>query len=212
VEDITITNHTALLLPNLDSSKLFESRIKSVPSNTQSNELATLMINNVDNAQNLLAKIKNKTFTVSYFDKYNQSEFSLRLMLQFIDQLKKQCNISIAELNVHLEKTAFRSTSYPEFIINNYSTIEDYEYDLKELSNNFSFKVNAKEEFRLPHYRYFQFTSTDISFTIRIDGGIAHGIKPKERLFSKEMTYDNQLFEIRKDVGYDIIFNISYEI
>lgn len=211
VENIYITNHTALVVPNLDSSNLFESRIKFVPNNTQSNELAKLMINNLHDAQNLLAKLKNKTFSVSYFDKYNQSEFSLRLMLQFIDQLKEQWDIEISELNVHLEKTAFRGANYPEFIIHNYKELEDYVYDLKELSNNFSFKVNAKEEFRLPHYRYFQFSTEDSTFTIRIDGGIAHGIKPKERLTSKDMTYDNQLFEIRKDVNYDIIFNINYE-
>jgi hypothetical protein len=44
-----------------------------------------------------------------------------------------------------------------------------------------------------------------------VDGGIAHGFKPVERLLSNEMNFDNQVFDIRKDVNYDIIFNINYE-
>ena len=80
-----------------------------------------------------------------------------------------------------------------------------------ELSKCFNFKINLKEENRLPHYRYFQFTANDISFSIRIDGGIAHGFKPVDRLTSNEMTFENQIFEIRKDVLHDIIYNISIE-
>ena len=44
---------------------------------------------------------------------------------------------------------------------------------------------------------------------MRIDGGIAHGIKPVERLKSTEMNFDNEEFKIRKDVLHDIIYTIS---
>jgi hypothetical protein len=50
-----------------------------------------------------------------------------------------------------------------------------------------------------------------LSFSIRIDGGIAHGLKPVERLESEDMRYKNQIFEIRKDVYHDIIYNFSFE-
>jgi hypothetical protein len=112
---------------------------------------------------------------------------------------------------VHLEKANFKSYNHPEFIIHNYKEYADYVNDLKEVSKNFTFTVYAIEEYRLPHYRYFEFISTDLSFTIRVDGGIAHGFKPVERLLSNEMNFDNQVFDIRKDVNYDIIFNINYE-
>lgn len=131
------------------------------------------------------------------------------MMLQFVNQLKELWPIDISELNVHLEKSAFRNPNFPEYIINNYKEFEDYTYDLDKLAPFYDFKINAKEEHRLPHFRYFEFKSDHISFILRIDGGIAHGFKPVERLRSEDMSYENLVFEIRKDVEYEIIYNIS---
>jgi DEAD/DEAH box helicase domain-containing protein len=199
------------MLPNFNTSSLYEARLQSISSGSQSNDLAKIVLAKLSNGDDFISKIQNKNFTVSYYDKFNQSELSMRLMLQFINQLKDLCSISISELNVHLEKAGFKSYSFPEFIIHNYKVYEDYVHDLNELSQNFSFKINGKAEFRLPHYRIFEFKSEDVSFTIRIDGGIAHGIKPTERLLSEKMTFNNQIFEIRKDVSHDIIYNISID-
>ena len=211
VELDSIKNHEPFPLPNFTTSNLYESKIHTINRNSQSNDLAKFVTENLSNLQDLVSKIKGKSFTVSYFDKYNQSEFSMRLMLQFINELKELWSISISEFNVHLEKAAFKSPNYPEYIIHNYKEYDDYAYDLKELSNDFNFKINIKEEYKLPHYRFFQFSANDISFSIRIDGGIAHGFKPVERLTSKEMPFENQIFEIRKDVLHDIIYNISID-
>ncbi len=211
VELDSIKNQEPFPLPNFTSNNLYESKIHNITRNSQSNDLAKFVTENLSNLQDLVSKIKGKSFTVSYFDKYNQSEFSMRLMLQFINELKELWSISISEFNVHLEKAAFKSPNYPEYIIHNYKEYDDYAYDLKELSNDFNFKINIKEEYKLPHYRFFQFSANDISFSIRIDGGIAHGFKPVERLTSKEMPFENQIFEIRKDVLHDIIYNISID-
>ncbi len=211
VDDLTIPDYTFHPMPQIDSGNLYESRIQSIPRNSQSNEIASLMIQKLNNVQDLLSKIKNKSYKVSYFDKYNQSEFSMRLMLQFINQMKELWPIEISELNVHLEKNAFRNNYFPEFIIHNYKEYEDYVYDLNKLSGSFNFKINTKEAYRLPHFRYFEFKADDVSFIVRIDGGIAHGFKPLDRLTSEDMSYENQVFEIRKDVGYDVIYNISIE-
>lgn len=211
VELDNIKNHEPFPLPNFTTNNLYESRIQSIPRNSQSNYVAKLLIENLNNFQDFKSKIKDKTFTVSYYDKYNQSEFSMRLMLQFINELKELLSITVSEFNVNLEKSAFKSPNYPEYIIYNYKEYDDYAHDLMELSKCFNFKINIKEENRLPHYRYFQFTANDISFSIRIDGGIAHGLKPVDRLTSNEMTFENQIFELRKDVLHDIIYNISIE-
>lgn len=211
VELDSIKNHEPFPLPNFTSNNLYESKIHTITRNSQSNYLAKYVTENLSNVQDLVSKIKDKSFTVSYFDKYNQSEFSMRLMLQFINELKGLLLISISEFNVHLEKSAFKSPNYPEYIIHNYKEYDDYAYDLKELSNAFDFKINIKEDYKLPHYRFFQFSGDDISFSIRIDGGIAHGFKPVDRLTSNEMTLDDQIFEIRKDVLHDIIYNISID-
>ncbi len=212
VDDSLFNDYKAFVIPELASGNLYESRIQgSIPRDATSNDLAALMVSNLKNNQDLLSKISNQEFKVSYFDKYNQSEFSLRLLLQFVNQLKEIWPINIAELNVHLAKGDFRSPNYPEFIIHNYKELNDYVYDLTKLGAHFDFKISFKEEHRLPHYRYFEFTSNEVSFSIRIDAGIAHGLKPVQRLISNDMKMENQLFAIRKDVGYDLIYNINIE-
>jgi Zn finger protein HypA/HybF involved in hydrogenase expression len=211
VELDSIQNYDPFPLPNFSSNNLYESKIHNITRNSQSNDLAKFVIENLGNLQDLKSKIENKSFTVSYFDKYNQSEFSMRLMLQFINVLKDLFSITISEFNVHLEKAAFKSPSYPVYIIHNYKEYDDYAYDLQELSKSFEFEINVKEEYNLPHYRFFQFSNDEISFSIRIDGGIAHGFKPVERILSQDMTLNDQIFEIRKDVLHDIIYNISID-
>ncbi|GAA4801859.1 hypothetical protein [Litoribaculum gwangyangense] len=62
----------------------------------------------------------------------------------------------------------------PYYIIHNYQNLLDYKHNLEKLSKSLSFDLNAEEEQILPHYRYFDFKSKEVSFQIRIDGGIAH--------------------------------------
>ncbi|MDB9783178.1 DUF1998 domain-containing protein, partial [Winogradskyella sp.] len=212
IEDVKLEEYCQFVVPELAIGNLYESRIKkSIPRETKSNEIAKLMCTNLLDEKDLLSKIENQTFKVSYYDKYNQSEFSLRLMLQFVNQLKKMWPINVSELNVHLAKADFKSYNYPTFIIHNYKELDDYVYDLKELSYHFDFKLNYIKEFKLPHYRYFKFTGEKTTFNIRIDAGLAHGLKPVERLTSMDMKMQNQVFNIRKDVGYDLIYNINIE-
>ncbi len=211
IEKTDVTTYKDLQLPDLATNNLYESRIGSVPRNTKSNDLAGLMISSLNNSNDLSARIKDKTFKVSYFDKYNQSEFSMRLILQFINQIKDLWSVKIEELNIHISNQDFRNYQYPQYIIHNYKESEDYEYDLNKLSNAYNYKINLVKEYRLPHYRYFNFESEDLSFSIRIDGGIAHGLKPVKRLTSEELKLENEVFEIRKDVSHDIIYNISFE-
>lgn len=200
-----------LKLPDLTNIKLFESKVGAIPKGCMSNNLVQVMLQNLSNTPELLSKIKNQTYTVSYFDKYNQSEFSLRLLLQFVQAFQKEAGIEVSDLNVFLERGAFENNRYPNYIIHNYASIDDYKYDLDKISETIDFKVDAVVKERLPHYRYLEFKSDNLTFQIRIDGGIAHGFKPVEFLRSDDMTYDNTPIEIKKDVMHDIIYNISIE-
>jgi len=212
IENYSLVQYANYSVPGFSTSNLYESRIKgSLPIKSQSNHIALLMSENLLNLKELLANVSNKTYKVSYFDKYNQSEFSLRLVLQFINQIKEIWSIDIDVLNIHLSKADFKSFNYPEYIIHNYKELDDYVYDLEELSKNFDFAISFKEEHRLPHYRYFEFKSDETTFSIRIDAGIAHGLKPVERLTSNDMKMTNEVFEIRKDVRHDLIYNLSIE-
>lgn len=191
------------------TTNIYEARIGSIPFNSNSDELARIMLESLDNKADLLHKIKNQNFSVDYFDKYNQSEFSMRLLLQFVHQFKTICDVTIDDFKIHLSENDFKNNREPYYIIDNYKTVDDYENDLQQIAEDFDFNINFEKEERLPHYRFFQFKNDEISFSIRIDAGIAHGIKPVERLKSTEMALDNTILKIRKDVLHDIIYTIN---
>lgn len=211
VENLEFKDYEPFILPELDSSKLYESRIKNIPFNSYSNDISKYMMDGLNNSDDFLSKVKNQKFDVAYYDKYNQSEFSLRLMLQFIEQLKKLCEFEVSDFNVHLCDSDFKSSQSPNYIIHNYQLLDHYLDDLEQISGSYDFDIGSKNERRLPHYRYFSFTSDKIKFNIRIDAGIAHGFKPIKYLIPSEMKNEKQIFKIRKDVNYDIIYNINIE-
>jgi len=197
------------LQPPALTSTIEEVRITTIPYSFNSNQLANLVIDKLENKADFINSIKGKSFTVNYFDKYNVTEFSMRLLFQFLDEFKNSTEIIIDDFNIHLSEKDFRSHHFPFYIIDNYKSIADYRDDLEKLSEDFDFNVNLNIENQMPHYRYFEFVSNLTSFTIRIDGGIAHGIKPVERLKSEKLSFDNDIFKIRKDVLHDIIYTFN---
>ncbi len=212
VVDSSIPDYESFILPNFQNCNLFESRLSSIPYGTKSNELAGLVLNNVNNSQGLIDSLNGNTFEISYFDKYNQSKFSLLMLLQFLNQFKTICCFHIKTFKVYLSRKDFRNYDNPFYIIHNYISIDDYKCDLEDLERNFNFKVQIEEVSTLPHYRYFELKSNNITINIRIDGGIAHGLKPIDYLESKKLlSTNNYIFEIRKDVYYDLIYNFNIE-
>ena len=204
-----IEDYPDFKLPQLNST-IEEVKITSLPFNFYSNQLAEIVLDKLENKIEFINQVKEKSFKVNYFDKYNLSEFSMRLLLQFVDKFQKLTEVNINEFNIHLAEKDFKqSNNVPYYIIDNYRNIIDYDEDLSEISKDLNFGVNLIKENQIPHYRYFEFISDSLSFTMRIDGGIAHGIKPVERLKSTEMNFDNEEFKIRKDVLHDIIYTIS---
>jgi DEAD/DEAH box helicase domain-containing protein len=198
-------------LPAFATNNLFEARIISIDQNgIDSNAIANTVTNNLNNVEGFLKEIKGNEFEVAYFDKFNQSEFSMRLLLQFIAQLDPLWQIKISKLNVHLDSRNFKSTKCPYYIIDNYQNIEEYESDFDSLALSYKFDTEIIRSQNLPHYRYFHFKAKNFSFSLRIDGGIAHGFKPMDYLKYKELILEDTVFLIRKDAMYDIIFNIGF--
>lgn len=210
VEDFDILDFNNIVLP-VFTSDIYEAKISYLPQNFQSTEIAKIMFDQIVNKEDLLQKISNQSFSVDYFDKYNQSEFSLRLLLQFVYRMAKLCGIKVENFNIHLSEHDFqRNYEAPYYIINNYKFLDDYKDDLEKLSEEYDYEINLKKEEKLPHYRYFEFKNDKTSFIIRIDGGIAHGLKPMKYLKSSEIDLENIEFEIKKDVPHDIIYTISF--
>src|SRR5690606_35105837 len=112
--------------PDFSNTPFFESRIKTIPRESQSGDLAGLMIQNLSDAQNLLDKLKNQSYRVSYFDKYNRSEFSLRLALQFLSEFAKNADIQITSFDINIGKQYFNLSTSPTYLIHLYEDWEDY--------------------------------------------------------------------------------------
>ena len=211
VEGETIESKQAIVLPNLNSNNLFEAKVQAIQNGTVSNDLAKIVLDNLKGVDDFKSKVKNQEYQVSYLDKYNQSQFSMRLMLQFISQFADIVSIDVSKFTVHQSAHDFKTNTDPEYIINNYKDSADYAHDLAVLADDFEFEIVHKLEHKLPHYRVFKFTSDKTSFSVRIDAGIAHGLSPVDYVKQDELGLTNQVFKIKKYVAHDLIYVIGID-
>ncbi|WP_394906083.1 DEAD/DEAH box helicase [uncultured Mesonia sp.] len=212
VEKAKTKHYPDFVVPQITAGNLYESRIKgNIPKNSQSSDLAQLVITNLNNAKDFLSRITNQSYEVSYYDKFNQSEFALRLLLQFVNKFKTLAKIELSNLMIHLSEKDFKTYKSPEYIIHNFRKIDDYENILSSLNDSLDFTSEVVKVDKLPHYRYFEFKNDKIIFTLRVDAGLAHGLSPVKYLVSEDLCGGNESFAIRKFVSHDLIYNISVE-
>ncbi|MEJ7778682.1 MAG: DEAD/DEAH box helicase [Daejeonella sp.] len=191
---------------------LFESKISTISRDCKSSELAGHVWSNLANKAELAKRAIGKKFSVSYFDKYNQSEFSMRMLLQFIEKFEEILKCNIENLDINLSEYDFSNNfKSPQYIIHNLQSIAQYQSLLEEITGSSNINANVVITDRLPHYRYFKFTSAEFSFHLRIDGGVAHGLKPLAFLKPGDLPMDNVDFPIKKDVPHDLIYSFSIE-
>ncbi|MEP6845812.1 MAG: DUF1998 domain-containing protein [Panacibacter sp.] len=192
--------------------ELFEAIVSTLPRNCNSSELAEQVLNDLTNRDELLKRVSGEKFSVSYFDKYNQSEFSMRMLLQFTERLSELLSFDVADLIIYLSYADFvNNYRAPQYIIHNLKSVTDYEFLLNQLTQGTSTNAQVAITERLPHYRYFEFRSANLTFHLRIDGGIAHGIKPIEFLKPGYLALESITFPIKKDVPHNLIYSFSIE-
>ena len=201
-------------IPSFDIH-VVESHIGWMSTSINSDQIATQVLLNIDNgSKNLvMEKFRNKTFEVDYYDKYNLSEFSMQLLLQYIDQWKIHTNSTITALRIHLTDKAF-SKNYnrdTQKIADNFGSIEAYEKHLKNLAEDYAYPITLVHSYKLPHYRFFSFQeeNSKSKIEIRIDGGIAHGFIPNEDLYNNDLK-KVEPFKIKKIVAHDLIYYFSF--
>ena len=192
--------------------ELFESKVSTISRDCKSSELAAHVWINLPNNAELAKRAANRIFSVSYFDKYNQSEFSMRMLLQFIGKFEEILKCKIQKLDIHLSEYDFSNNfKSPQYIIHNLQSTDRYKSILEEISASSTIDSKVVVIDRLPHYRYFKFRSTEFTFHLRIDGGVAHGLKPLAFLKPGDLAMTNVDFPIKKDVPHDLIYNFSIE-
>ncbi|SFK77776.1 Helicase conserved C-terminal domain-containing protein [Porphyromonadaceae bacterium KH3CP3RA] len=213
IESFTSFALNELSLPQLNSN-VREVKIKSLPYHyCSSKNLADRILEELEDRSDFIEKIKNKRFIVDYYDKYNQSEFSKRLLLHFMKNLSEITGMTIDKFKIHLSERDFKEYRIPYLLGNNYTSLEKYQTNLDaffgKFSQDYNFDTKIVREDRMPHYRYFEFKSDDLSFTIRIDGGIAHGLRPEQQIPISDVAQKDPDIKIEKYVLHDLIYTFT---
>lgn len=194
------------------TSKISEVKIsKLTPNGFDSKELFSHIFNQLDNKDEIISKLEGRNISLSYTDKYNQSEFSMRLLLQFVERLAEETKSKISEFKIDLSENDFKTIQYPIFIHRNYQSIEDYEDSLSDFGKNFKFSPEIVRKDRLPHYRLLSIKAENEVVDIRINAGIAHGLKPVEDIEMLNIENKNNSILIRKYLSHDLIYTFIVE-
>jgi DEAD/DEAH box helicase domain-containing protein len=201
--------YNRLTEPQIDESKIFEVRVKELPRTTTNRNLAEYIIHKMDRWQELKVQIENNDYTVTYVDKFNQSPLSANLAVNFVKRLSKVFEFNIKELNFDLDFSAFRFDSRSKLIFSNFNNGVDY---LEYVSqSDLGSHIEVKDK-RLPHYRYFHFHSQTISFEIRVDAGIAHGLGTTHRpLDVYEWIKEEISIFKRREFEHDLIYTLTID-
>lgn len=192
--------------PTFLANKLFEYRITELPNNFKSSDLP-FELKRMSEFDILYKYLSDKTFKISYSDRYNRSEFSLRLLFQFIEGLSKVFSFKIDQFKVILG--AFNENLKPNYIHHSYYCFDDYEIAFESLKDKYEFKSELIYD-QPPHYRFFKFELNNKSyFEIRIDGGVHHGLKSKRSISLSYRNIPKEFFEIQKYNDDDLIYNFT---
>jgi hypothetical protein len=154
--------------------------------------------------------MESQKFNVTYSDRYLKTPFSCLLMLQFLDRLQTVLDFEIEEFNFIGQK--FYNDREPYKIFHEFKDNESRDSYIKSLSYELNLKTVNVLCKSIPHFRYFEFSNSDIKIIIRPDAGVEHGWKLKD----SSTNYDEVLnlttqFEILKMNNHPILYTISIE-
>lgn len=207
IKDFSDEKNSKFENPTFVGNKLFEYRITDLPYNFKSSELP-FELEKLPEFHSIYNYLSGKTFKISYSDRYNRSEFSLRLLFQFIEGLSKVFNFKIKQFKVHLCK--FKENSQPTYFYHPYYSFNDFQKAFNILSTKYEFKCELFFEDFIPHYRFFKFELDNKScFEIRIDGGVHYGLKSKRSISVSKNNIPKEYFEIMKINNDDLIYNLT---
>jgi disulfide oxidoreductase YuzD len=189
-----------------ENTNLFEFKLHEF-NGINMGSLGASVISNLNLTEALKTKISNQHFTVTYSDVYNNSAFSMVLSRLFVESVCKTINSELVHYRVLTSNMQSRSNGrYITDPILSFSELQEFGETNDVMKGT---PVICPAE-RLPHYRIFEFKAeTGISFSIRIDGGIQHGLRPKHRIYFEQEDLLNPETELVKMVDYELIYTLS---
>jgi ATP-dependent helicase YprA (DUF1998 family) len=189
-----------------ENTRIFEFKLHEL-NGINMGSLGTSVISNLNLTEAVKTKISNQSYTVTYSDVYNNSAFSMVLSRLFAESVCNAINGELVRYRVLTSDMQSRSNGrYITDPILSFSELQEF----GEMNDVMKGTPVICPDERLPHYRIFEFKSeTGTSFSIRIDGGIHHGLRPKDRIYFEQDDLLNSDTEILKIVNYELIYTLS---
>ena len=189
-----------------ENTRIFEFKLHEL-NGINMGSLGTSVISNLNLTEAVKTKISNQSYTVTYSDVYNNSAFSMVLSRLFAESVCNAINGELVRYRVLTSDMQSRSNGrYITDPILSFSELQEF----GEMNDVMKGTPVICPDERLPHYRIFEFKSeTGTSFSIRIDGGIHHGLRPKDRIYFEQDDLLNSDTEILKIVNYQLIYTLS---
>lgn len=210
INSLTSLNLGKIEITNLlNAGSIYEVYI-DISSSLQSVNLVDEVLKNLKPKVDLKSKMESQKFNVTYSDRYLKTPFSCLLMLQFLDRLQTVLDFEIEDFNFIGQK--FYNDREPYKIFHEFKDNESRDSYIKSLSYELNLKTVNVLCKSIPHFRYFEFSNSDIKIIIRPDAGVEHGWKLKD----SSTNYDGVLnlttqFEILKMNNHPILYTISIE-
>tara|TARA_R110002049_G_scaffold1346_1_gene10226 strand:- start:1790 stop:7675 length:5886 start_codon:yes stop_codon:yes gene_type:complete len=203
-------NYNQLIIPQIDQTKIWEARISSLPQKSTNTDLATIALSKMNGVVDCLKKLKDGSFKVSYFDKFNNSALSANLTINFVNRIATLIGIEVESLDVIVGKQSFQENNREQLIFLPFYRSNDFSAYLKSTYQGYPIDVEFQEV--MPHYRYFRFEGLESSFEIRIDAGIAHGIGTPHRPRNVNQWIDDSItIYKRKEFQHDLIYTLTIQ-
>ena len=189
-----------------ENTSLFEFKLQEL-NGINMGSLGASVISNLNLTETVKTKISNQNYTVTYSDVYNNSAFSMVLSRLFVESVCKAINSELTHYRALTSDMQTRSNGrYITDPILSFSELQEFG-ETNDIMNGTP--VICPTE-RLPHYRILEFKSeTGTSFSLRIDGGIHHGLRPKDRIYFEQDNLLNSDIELIKMVNYELIYTLS---
>jgi len=199
------------LAVNIDQQSMFEVLIDT-PGSIPSNTIADLLLEKVKLKRNLESLMKGRSFEVRYVDRYLRTPLGAILLTQFLSRLSGLLGFSIQSFK-------FEGQEYPEgrppvLIFHNFKDVVERNNAITSFASELGLPVTEAVSGDIPHYRYFEFKSDQLSVIIRPDAGIEHGwflSGSNGKSYNSATSAMNALQISKKEGSKPILYTISIE-
>jgi DEAD/DEAH box helicase domain-containing protein len=197
----------------IDEQNIFETIIEE-PNSLSSDQIASVLINQLHNKLDLKALLENQHIEITYCDRYIKTPFGCILMLQFVNQLRNQLGFSIESFKFKGQE--FEEAKSPYYLYHHFKNDINRNKAVEKFAHQLGILNATAINDTLPHYRFFELKNNTIKIIIRPDAGIEHGWFYNSEKFNSEIQYTSDtnasnIINIKQKEKSKILYTISIE-